>query len=46
MNLPNHDIRLETERLVLRPFGEADLEEAVTYPSQDGTGPVARDQPA
>ncbi|MDE0055525.1 MAG: GNAT family N-acetyltransferase [Gammaproteobacteria bacterium] len=31
MDFPNHDVRLETERLVLRPFDDADFETAVPY---------------
>ena len=31
MRLPNHSVRLETERLVLRPFADPDFELAVPY---------------
>lgn len=31
MALPNHSVCLETERLVLRPFADADFEQAVPY---------------
>lgn len=31
MKLPNHDIRIETERLLLRPFSDSDLDRAVPY---------------
>ena len=31
MALPNHSVRLETERLILRPFADADFQQAVPY---------------
>lgn len=31
MKLPNHDIRIETERLLLRPFADGDFDLAVPY---------------
>ena len=31
MRLPNHSVRLETERLVLRPCADPDFERAVPY---------------
>lgn len=35
------DVRIETERLILRPWRQSDLEDLYTYASEDGVGELA-----